>query len=181
MHSASWREALAARAPAQAGPVHRRWITLGYRQWRHATVSIWVARFGACRRLWCDYLFDYNGLAAFTAFLDDLIARDAFAGQLASVYIVPIKKLPRAVRFPLEATEAIDAPMSFGIGLYSMIATGAERALAQVLETTARCLDKCLELHGRPYRYGWHQLDEERARRAYGPAYDRWMELGEVR
>jgi FAD/FMN-containing dehydrogenase len=178
MHSDSWREALDARVPPKAGPVHRRWITLGYREWRHATVSIWVARFGACRRVWSDYLFDYRGLTTFTAFLDDLIARNAFGGQLASVYIVPIKRLPRAVRFPLEATDAIDAPMSFGIGLYSMIAAGADRALAQVLETIARCLDKCLELNGRPYRYGWHQLDEERARRVYGAAYDRWIELG---
>jgi hypothetical protein len=179
MHSQSLRDVIAARPPACAGPSRHRWITSSYRRWRHATVSLWVARFGSCSRLWCDYLFDYEGLTTFAQFLDGLIAGGAFGPYLASVYIVPIRKLPRVVSFPLEASDAIRAPMSFGIGLYSMIPPGDGPAVVRITETAARCLDKCLDLGGRPYRYGWHQLDETRARRAYGSAYDRWLALGE--
>lgn len=39
------------------------------------------------------------------------------------------------------------------------------------------CLDKCLELGGRPYLYGWHELDAAGMRNLYGHDYDRFLEL----
>ena len=39
------------------------------------------------------------------------------------------------------------------------------------------CLDKCLELGGRPYLYGWHELDAAKLQQLYGPDFDRFLEL----
>ena len=126
---------------------------------------------------WSDYLFDYKGLQAFGTFLQTQLDRDAFDGCLASIYIVPIRKLPRRVALPFEASDAIDAPVSFGVGLYSMIPPQAAGTVAKIMETSSRCLDRCLELGGQPYRYGWHRLNESHHRMAYGAAHERLLAL----
>jgi hypothetical protein len=127
--------------------------------------------------MWSDYLFDYAGLVAFEAFLHRLVGHDAFAGCLKSVYIVAIRKMPRPVPFPLEASDATPGPMTFGIGLYSMIPGGRADLLERVDEAAARCLEKCVELGGRPYLYGWHRVDLSTRHTLYGAAYERLADL----
>lgn len=177
-HSATLGEAAAAvrQTPTSARPRHR-WIVPRYRQWRHLTVSLWLARFPGHGRLWADYIFDVDGLTRFVEFLQPLLDRDAFAGCLRSVYVVAIRRRPRAVRFPLEASEGAARAMSFGIGLYSMIPRRDPRLAGKVATTIAACLDKCVELGGRPYRYGWHEMTERHCRALYGSAYGRLLAL----
>ena len=158
---------VAGRHPASA------WIIPRYRQWRSLVVSLWLARFRGHSRLWSDYIFDYAGLRAFTSFLEPLLAEPPLAGCLKSLYVMAIRKVPRAVPFPLEATDAIRAPMCFGIGLYSMIPAGDRAMAARVADIMSRCLARCRDLGGRPYRYGWHQLDETLERAIYGTDFDR--------
>jgi FAD/FMN-containing dehydrogenase len=175
VHSATLGEAAGAlrRPPVARSAPARRWIVPRYRPWRNRAVKLWLARFPAHGRLWSDYLFDYEGLQAFTRFLQPLLDRDAFAGCLRSVYILAIRKLPRPVSFPMEASDSTRGPMSFGIGLYSMIPNADALVAERVAETVSRCLDACVALGGRPYRYGWHRMSEEMERAVYGPACDR--------
>jgi FAD/FMN-containing dehydrogenase len=179
VQAANLREAISAtrRPPLHARRVAHTWITPKYRQWRSLVVKLWVARFANCRRLWTDFLFDYEGLTFFTAFLEPLLKQEPFALCLKSVYIVAIRKLPRSISFPLEASEGIREPMSFGIGLYSMIPARDPDLVTRVADTVSRCLEKCIELGGRPYRYGWHQLSERSYRALYGSTYDQLLAL----
>lgn len=178
-HTPAMREAMAAmHQPPRPNPrPNHRWVTPRYRQWRDATVRLWLARFAGHGRLWADYIFDVDGLARFVRFLQPLLDRDAFAGCLRSVYVVAIRRRPRAVRFPLEASDGGVRSMSFGIGLYSMIPRRDPRLAERVAGTAAECLEQCVEIGGRPYRYGWHQMHERHHRALYGPAYDRLLTL----
>lgn len=153
------------------------WIVPRYRQWRSFVVSLWLTRFQRHARLWSDYMFDYQGLQAFTSFLAPLLAEPPLSTCLKSLYVMAIRRMPRAVPFPLEATDAMQSPMSFGIGLYSMIPDRDTALAGRVAATMARCLDKCRDLGGRPYRYGWHQIDGAMERALYGSAVDRLAEI----
>ena len=180
MQASTLREALAARRRPPVPdmtPAHA-WVAPRYRQWRDFAVRLWMSRFVNEGRLWSDYLFDYESLKAFAEFLEPLLLEDEpFRSALQSVYIVAVRQQPRLVRLPFEATDALPGPMSFGIGLYSMI-PGRDAAIAtRVAATVSRCLQKCIELGGRPYRYGWHELTPDDFRRIYGPAVDRLSAL----
>jgi len=173
------RNAISARRfpPVRVQRAAHAWIVPKYRQWRSLVVKLWVAQFSNHGRLWTDFLFDYDGLESFTTFLQPLLERDAFAGCLKSIYIVAIRRLPRTTRFPLEASDSTGASMSFGIGLYSMIPRQDPALVGAVAETVAFCLEKCIALGGRPYRYGWHQMDEHHYQALYGATYDRLLAL----
>jgi hypothetical protein len=175
----SARDAMAAmrRPPVPSLRPNRTWITPRYRQWRSLVVRLWVSQFSEHGRMWTDFLFDYAGLRSFVGFLEPMLQQGALATCLKSVYVMAIRRLPREAGFPLEASEATDAPMSFGIGLYSMI-PGREPALtSSVADAMSACLDECMKLGGRPYRYGWQRMTEAHHRAFYGSAYDRLLEL----
>ncbi|HET9370138.1 MAG TPA: FAD-binding protein [Vicinamibacterales bacterium] len=150
--------------------IARRYDLVRHRQLRALSVKLWVAAFGRAHRLWSDYVLDYEGLVAFERFLQTLLARDAFGGCLKSIYVLAIRKRPRAVALPFDAATAIAGSIGFGIGLYSMVPAGRHDLVRRVRVAAAACLERCLELNGRPYRYGCHDIDERMARSIYGDA-----------
>jgi FAD/FMN-containing dehydrogenase len=158
-------------------PVSRRLPTVRYRQGRSLAVSAWLAAFPGQDRLWSDYLLDHAGLRAFGRFLHEEMRADAFAGCLRAIYVVAIRRLARQVRIPFEATDGLSGDMAFGVGLYSMIPRHRPERLAAVRQAASRSLQAALELGGRPYRYGWHDLDESAHRQLYGDAVDRVADL----
>ena len=91
----------------------------------------------------------------------------AFAGCLGSIYIVGIRRRPDAPDLPFEATGKGGPSIKFGIGFYNMVPRDDDRALARVKEASEICLRRCIELGGRPYLYGWHQLDPASVQRLY--------------
>lgn len=163
--------------PLRRRPGATRWICPQYRLWRSLEIAAWVARFGNRRRLWSDYLLSYEGLVEFLQFLDLELRRDTFSGCLKSVYMLAVRQPADRPVLPFEAAGGIDRPIKFGVGLYSMIPPADAGALDRVQQAVGRCLDKCIELGGRPYLYGWHHLGADRLRALYGASYDRLLEL----
>lgn len=178
-HSRTWREARRASPPAALGArrLSRRWIFPRYRRVRSLAVRGWLAAFPGHSRLWSDYLIDARRLAAFGAFLEDQLARNSFAGCMRSVYLVAVRRQPRSVAFPLEATDPLPGPMTVGVGLYSMVPRHRSDLVASVRAASAGCLDAAVELGGRPYLYGWHELGDQMRQRIYGPVWQRWCAL----
>jgi hypothetical protein len=182
VHAATWREARSARPPRAMGAgQHKRIICPEYRSVRSLAVGWWARRFASYRKLWCDYVLDHAGLKAFTGLLQSLLARDAFGGCLRDAYIVAIRRQPRDVPFPFEATERGRAPVVFGIGLYCMIPHREDHLVDHVDDVMAECLRACVALGGRPYLYGSHRLDGATRRVLYGTACDRLDELRQWR
>lgn len=163
----------------------RRWISPRYRALRALSVRAWVASFGRARRCWSDYVMTHAALEQFSQVVDELRARDAFGGCLASIYLLGIRRLPRAVALPFDPMTGLDAPVAFGIGLYSMVPAGRADLLAQVRAASRRCLEACLTLGGRPYRYGCHDVSDLERAALYGdagmPVADSWPEFDPAR
>jgi FAD/FMN-containing dehydrogenase len=177
----SWREARRAvpPRPLQGRAWAKRLVCVKYRECRSLAVSLWLSRFPGYARAWSDYLLDYAGLQTFGRLLQQAIERDAFAGCLRSVYLVAIRRVPRVVSFPFEASDGLTGPMAFGIGLYSMIPPGHPGRITAVQTAGRQSLAAVLSAGGRPYRYGWHELSEATRRAVYGDAHDRLAALRE--
>ncbi len=177
-HADSLGAALAAAPPpAWRGSAARRLICPAYRAWRSRTVAFWTARFHRRIKLWSDYVLDFAGLRALAAHAAELIDRDAFAGCLQAVYIVPIRRPPGAADLPFEAAGIRGARIKLGIGFYTMVPPRDREALLRVQAAAASCLAKCVEVGGRPYLYGWHRLDRQMLADLYGSAWTRMLEL----
>ena len=172
-----WRDARGARPPAgfASGVPLRRLASARYRFWRSLTVSLWLARFGRSRRVWADYLLSLDALGAFAAHLARRREAGAFGRCLKAVYLVGIRSAGN--QFPLEAAAGASGALRFGVGLYCMVPPHDDVALDLVRATLDDCLERCLDLGGRPYLYGVHRLDAERAVRLYGGEYERLCAL----
>ena len=130
----------------------------------------------ACR-VWADYAFDYLNFRRFLLFVAALRYKGVFGSFLDRIYILACRRPKTPTAFPFEVCGALPPPIKFGVGLYNTVPRGNERALNQVTRAMEICLDKCLELEGRPYLYGWHELDAFKMQNLYGPDYDRFLEL----
>ena len=74
--------------------------------------------------------------------------------------------------FPFEASAFGREPVKFLVGLYPVVPRDQPDDLAEIQALLRRILQRCLELGGRPYLYGWHALTPETKQRLYGPAYE---------
>lgn len=166
-----------AEPPVDFGRDARRVVIPQHRFARSLLVSAWVASFGRASRMWVDYVFDYDGLVSFVEFLSNQIGNDAFGGYLKSVYILGIRRKQRLQRIPLEASGAISAPVTFGVGLYSMVPRSDQSGINRLRAVHATMLEHCVALGGRPYLYGIHEFDENILRRIYGDDYEALQRL----
>jgi len=148
-----------------------------YRRVRSLAVAAWLSTFPGHSRLWSDYLLDLRRLAEFGGVVDRELARNSFAGCLRSVYLVAVRRQLRPTAFPLEATDGLAGPMAVGVGLYAMVPRRRPDLVASVRAASARCLEAAVDLGGRPYLYGWHELGDQMRDRIYGKAWHRWIVL----
>jgi FAD/FMN-containing dehydrogenase len=169
--------------PACRRNLGRPLVVPAYRELRSAAVALWVARFPAHRRLWADFLLDARGLTAFAEQVETLERAGAFARFLRCVYIVAVRQPDDgsqsrfASRLPFEAASGLPGRLAFGVGLYAMVPTGDAAALALLRRTLRSCLDACVELGGRPYLYGWHELEPRTLARLYGDSIETLREI----
>lgn len=158
-------------APVEADAKPQRIIVPGHRKFRSLLVSTWVGSFGRSSRMWVDYILDHAGLIEFTEFLARQMDENAFGKYLRSVYLLGIRRQNRPQPIPLEASGAIDAAVTFGVGLYSMVPRTDKAGIQQLRATHSMMMRKCIELGGRPYLYGIHEFSEETLREVYGDDY----------
>jgi FAD/FMN-containing dehydrogenase/predicted double-glycine peptidase len=128
-------------------------------------------------RLAADYLFDLAGLAAYLNFLQGLWRETSLGAYADWALILAVRNVPAEVVFPLEARPTSSPAVSFLVGFYPTIPPGDSRGLTAVREILRRTLTKCLELGGRPYLYGSHELDETTWLAFYGDGYRRLKAL----
>lgn len=149
-----------------------------YRSMTHEQTVDWLAAFPSHRRLWVDYVLDYEGACRFVELLEELRARDAFAGCLEVVHLFVIRRPAGRPRFAFEGP-AGPGPW-FSVGFYTMVPETDPRLTEVVRGALRQCLDRVLALGGRPYLYGWYELDEAARRHLYGADWTRFLELRAV-
>ena len=148
-----------------------------YRLALHRSLAGYISNDEDAYRIWADYAFDYSNFRRFLLFVAALRFKGVFGNFLDRIYILACGRPETPTPFPLEICGALPPPIKFGVGLYNTVPQGDQRALNQVTRAMKICLDKCMELQGRPYLYGWHELDATRMQKLYGPDYDRFLEL----
>jgi FAD/FMN-containing dehydrogenase len=130
------------------------------------------------RHLWADYCLDLDGLRAFVRFVDTGLRDGRLARNLSRIYLLCLRRRSGGPEWPFDV-RAIGGPGRnlYGIGLYYRV-DRADRAGVDACQAALRsALETCLELGGRPYLYGWHELDRDSKRKLYGRDYDRLLEL----
>ena len=151
-----------------------------YRDYRfdlHRSLISYIHSGKDAYRVWADYAFDYSNFRRFLLFVMALRFKGFFGNFLDRIYILACRRPETPTPFPFEVCGTLPPPIKFGVGLYNTVPRDDRPALNQVTRAMEVCLDKCLELQGRPYLYGWHELDAARMQKLYGPDYDRFLEL----
>lgn len=148
-----------------------------YRLALHRSLVGYIDSDAEVYRVWADYAFDYSNLRRFLLYVSALRFKGVFGNFLDRIYILACRRPETSTRFPFEVCGTGPPAIKFGVGIYNTVPRTDRRALNRVTGAMKMCLDKCLELEGRPYLYGWHELDAGKMRRLYGPDYDRLLKL----
>ncbi|MEW5985418.1 MAG: cysteine peptidase family C39 domain-containing protein [Chloroflexota bacterium] len=130
-----------------------------------------------CYNLPADYVLDLAGLRPFVHFLADQWENGPLGRYVDGFAIHAIRRPAGAITFPLEASATFTAPMTYLIGFYPEIGGEDLEGVAAVQAVLRLALAKCLTLGGRPYLYGWHEMDEQVRRQVYGRAYEELKQL----
>ena len=143
----------------------------------HRSLTDYISRDRDAYRVWADYAFDYSNFRRFLLYVAALRFKGIFGSFLDRIYILACRRPAPPTAFPFEVCGALPPPIRFGVGLYNTVPRADRRGLEQVTGAMKLCLDRCLELEGRPYLYGWHELDAAKLQQLYGPDFDRFLEL----
>ncbi|WNG36511.1 FAD-binding oxidoreductase [Archangium violaceum] len=128
-------------------------------------------------RMMGDYCFDLEGLRRFVAFLEAQPSR-FWLPQLDLVRVLGLAQMKDGWRWPFDVRAAYGGTQRvYGIGLYYMGPHSDQAGLEAVRQAHRACLEKCLELGGRPYLYGWMELDRDARQALYKQDYTRMRAL----
>lgn len=142
----------------------------------HAMVKRFMGVFRRSHKLLSDYCFHYGGWQEFirtvfsserfekTREMTGLFYFGAGTGRLQ-------KKFPFCIGY-----ERIE-DYAFSAGQYFMPRLGDRQGLEEAKRHLAENLALALELGGRPYLYGWHDLSSRDKERVYGADYARLKQL----
>lgn len=123
-----------------------------------------------------DYFVDAAQLPAFLGFLDDRLRTDHLAPYIHGLLILAVHR-PQDRSLPFEAASFGANATKFLVGFYPIIPAQDLAGLEKVQALLRETLALCLQLGGRPYLYGWHDLTEPAKRRLYDPHYSRLQTL----
>ncbi|MGW5217096.1 FAD-binding protein [Nocardia sp. NPDC004085] len=125
-------------------------------------------------RLCADYIVPAGQLAPLLAAVDALRHLDALDRGLELLWILIVHRSSDTTAFPF--TPVGSAPVSIAVGFCTSL--HREFAAVDATRTALRgLLERCLELGGRPYLYGFDVLDAAPAERLYGADLARLAQL----
>jgi FAD/FMN-containing dehydrogenase len=138
----------------------------------HAQIGVaaWLARFPNHLRVWSDFMLPAAAVPEFLACVSELRGGRAFTQHLRTIYLLGVRTPRRSTPIPLSPGGDPPPDLAFGVGLYCMVPAHRPAELNAVRDQLRRCLERCIELGGRPYMYGWHELDDSLLQRAFGPS-----------
>lgn len=120
-----------------------------------------------------DYVFDRAGLRAFLRFLE----LEWYGGVLPmcvdAFLVLAIRRPLQVVRPPFDAASFGSEPLLCLVGFYPAFGEDNVAGAKRVRPVLRRCLEKCLELGGRPYLYGIHDLEPQERSALYGTDLER--------
>ncbi len=117
-----------------------------------------------------DYLLPISGLVPFLALLDEQLSQKHLSDYIPGALILGIASQPEDY-FPFEAASFGTASLKILVGFYPIVPQGDQDGLQRVKAMMRVMLAECVRQGGRPYLYGWHEMDAAMKEQLYGPAY----------
>lgn len=139
----------------------------------------WMSEFPDHFQIWTDYIFTYENAVKFMAYLEPLMERSPLNEALKAIYILMIRRPEHSVPFAFLAAPPGDLPgeLLVSVGLYTMVSRWNPTLLAKTLPLLREALKHCQSLGGRPYLYGFNEMDEAMKVSLYGDDYHRLQAL----
>jgi hypothetical protein len=125
----------------------------------HARTLDLVEGHPGCVRLWTDYMFGYEGFVQFARYIDERLRDSRFRAHLSVIGVLIHRSPATKISFPFEASSADLGLLKYMLGFYLFVPDRAAQEIERVRATLKELLARCLELGGRPYRYGIAELD----------------------
>lgn len=124
-----------------------------------------------------DYIVDLEQFPSFLEYIQENINHMKLTPFINGVLILAINKKQESCVFPLEATTFGNKKMKILVGFYPTIPRTDQKIWFSVQTLLKNVLQKCMDLGGRPYLYGWHELDENMRVQIYGDHYKKLQTL----
>lgn len=125
-------------------------------------------------RFAADYLVSPEALRPFLRAFD--LALRALPGRACGFVVLPVRRARMRPAPPLAACSLPGDGFVYLVGAFPRCPP-EPRAVAGVRAVLRDLLERAVDLGGRPYLYGSHEISEPLARRMYGPAWDRLRAL----
>jgi len=124
-----------------------------------------------------DYLFAYDQLAGFLNKVNTLWDQYELKACAPTCLLHAIRPSQSHLH-PFAATNFGDPnSLKYLVGIYPVIPPDAPEVLAQVRQALRLLLQACVAANGRPYLYGWHELNHDMKQNLYGESYKVWQAL----
>jgi hypothetical protein len=129
-----------------------------------------------CRNLWCDYCFEAPAFGKFAEFLDTAVAH-TLVDHL--VYVMCIAPRPGA-ELSLDMRPRSGNRL-FSLGLFYSVLIDDQAGIAMAKAMHQLSLERCLELGGRPYLYGYwggsNGLSSQLLHATFGAGYQNLLDV----
>jgi FAD/FMN-containing dehydrogenase len=118
-----------------------------------------------------DYFIDPDKLPIFLSFLNECLHDKLLVPYIHGLLILAVRRPPVDRLLPFEAASFGTTPLKFLVGFYPIIPIQDVAGLGRIRALLQETLALCIQLGGRPYLYGYHELDESTKHHLYGPHY----------
>jgi FAD/FMN-containing dehydrogenase len=136
----------------------------------HARTIDLVEAHPGCVRLWADYMFGYAAFSQFAQHVEERLREPRFRRHLSVIGVLIHRSPDAKIDFPFEASSSTLGRYKYMVGFYFFVPSGEEGDIAYVRDALQDLLTCCLELGGRPYRYGVADLTVSQRTQVLGTA-----------
>ena len=132
----------------------------------------------ACRYLWADYVAPAESAANLASFIErNVLSSVLYPTYDGRILLLAMNGPERFRRFPFAPITASMRGLAVGFGVYFCLPVSDVRGASAIRGLLRRVLERCVDLGGRPYLVGWHELDEALRWRIWGDDYQRLLAL----
>jgi FAD/FMN-containing dehydrogenase len=131
----------------------------------------------AQKQVMCDYCVDYEGLLILAQCLERILLETSNQISYPLIYILGLSKSSQSLRFPFDLRPQSNSAYVFSFGVFYTLADDDHTGLELAQKTHQILMQKCIEVGGRPYLYGFHSLDEQTKVQIYGASYLKLKQL----
>jgi FAD/FMN-containing dehydrogenase len=126
--------------------------------------------------VWCDYCLPPGTVDPFLAEIADGVGAGGLDARLARIYLLNLAP-PRDPAPVFDPRGGASPGRRFGVGVYHTLPASDAAALRDTRALHRDLLERCIELGGRPYLAGAHEIGAALESRIYGADARRFAEL----